>query len=323
MDPTFGDGKHELNRKLYDALLKEDKDKVIELCQNIPEGPLHVLTIHDDTVLHMATYSKQDDLVCKLLGMLSEHNSDKLMHQNKLGNTILHEAAISEDSVPAAKIMLHIAPKLLSVRNNDGETALFRAASYGRKTMFEFLDSEVNKRAKLSESDLLTFHRRNDKTTILHVSIICMHFGISTEDTTTKTGEEYPCGKLFEQKKRKYRSAVPLAEFLTGKDTSWEATESTKGESNPTTHMHESSSTVLQHQDHVGSREKSATGDEIGTEDTLRSGNPPKSPEMNKNVGTPLMLATRHGCTNNVEAILRNYPHPQAVEYIDGEGRNI
>ncbi|KAK3017725.1 hypothetical protein RJ639_003081 [Escallonia herrerae] len=300
MAPTVGDGKHELNRKPYDALLKEDKDKVIELCQNIPEGRLHVLTIHDDTVLHMATYSKQEDLVCNLLDKLSEHHSDKLMHQNKLGNTVLHEAAISEDSVPAAKIMLHIAPKLLSVRNNDGET-------------------------ELSESDRRAFHRRNDKTTILHVSIIYMHFGEYPRLKCMHLFQalEYPCGKLFEQKKRKYRSAVPLAEFLTGKDTSWEATESTKGESNPTTHMHESSSTVLQHQDHVGSREKSATGDEIGTEDTLRSGNPPKSPEMNKIVGTPLMLATRHGCTDIVEAILRNYPHPQAVEYVDGEGRNI
>ncbi|KAK3017737.1 hypothetical protein RJ639_003093 [Escallonia herrerae] len=271
MAPTVDDAKHELNRKLYDALLKEEEDKVIELCQNI--------------------------------------------------------APTSDKTVQAAKIMLRIVPDLLSAHNNNGETALFHAACYGRKTMFEFLDSEVNKRAKLNESDLRAFHRRNDMTTILHVSILCGHFDlalliakryeylvnkqdgdrmtglqllscnasafrsgikgnylkqllyscmtlkpfhmcteshfelsmmpfvsfllivcscISTEDTTTEIGEGFrvPLWEAIRAEKQIYESAVQLAQFLTRKDTSWEATKSTKGESNPKTHSYETSSTV-------------------------------------------------------------------------------
>ncbi|KAK3036978.1 hypothetical protein RJ639_030943, partial [Escallonia herrerae] len=93
----------------------------------------------------------------------------------------------------------------------------------------------------------------------------------------------------------RYESAVQLAKFLTGKDTSWKATKSTKGESNPQTHTYASSST-FQHQDHVASTKKNVAG-------------------------TPLMLATKHGCTEIVDAILEKYP--QAVEHVDGEGRNI
>ncbi|KAK3017733.1 LOW QUALITY PROTEIN: hypothetical protein RJ639_003089 [Escallonia herrerae] len=360
MAPTVGYAKHECNRELYDALLEEEEDRVIELCQNIPEGPLHVLTIHGDTVLHMATYSKQKNLVCDLLGQLPEHHFDKLMHKNEIGNTILHEAATSDEAVQAAEIMLRKAPELLGARNNYGETALFRAARYGRKKMFEFLDSEVNKRAKLSESDRREFHHKNDKTTILHMSILCMHFDLALliakryeylvdkQDRDGMTSLQllscdksafrsrnkgnylkrlfYSCMTLkpfhlcpesfrvplweaIRAEKQRYESAVQLAEFLTGKDTSWEATESNKDESNPTTHM-------------LGSREKSPTGDDVGSEDTLPFGNPQKSQEVNKKVAwTPLMLATRYGCTEIVKAILTKYP--QAVEYVDGKGRNI
>ncbi|KAK3017726.1 hypothetical protein RJ639_003082 [Escallonia herrerae] len=406
MAPTV-DAEHELNGKLYDALLKEEEDKVIKLCQDILDGPLHVLTIHGDTVLHMATYTKQEDLVCNLL-KLSEHHSDKLMHRNVIGNTVLHEAAIS-DRTAAAKIMLRMAPNLLSARNDNGETALFRAARYGKKTMFKFLDSEVNKKAKLSESDLMAFHQRDDMTTILHMTILCDHFdlalqiakrydylvdkqdedgmtglqllscdasafrnriegnylkqlfyscistedttmetgeGISTEDTTMETGEDrnswlkvtnfvnsrswnfvvpgfrVPLWEAIRAEKQRYKSAVQLAKFLSGKDTSWEATESAKGESKPKTHAYESSSTVLKQQRHVGSRQKSPTGDEIGTEDTLPLGNPQKSQDTNEKVAeTPLMSATKYGCTEIVEAILKKYP--QAVEHVDVKGRNI
>ncbi|KAK3036979.1 hypothetical protein RJ639_030944 [Escallonia herrerae] len=47
-----------------------------------------------------------------------------------------------------------------------------------------------------------------------------------------------------------------------------------------------------------------------------------KSQEMNEKVAeTPLILATKSGCTEIVEEILRKYP--QAVEHVDAEGRNI
>ncbi|KAK3017735.1 hypothetical protein RJ639_003091 [Escallonia herrerae] len=377
MAPKVDDAKHELNRRLYDALLKGEEDKVNELCHTIPEGPLHVLTIHGDTVLHMATYSKQKNLVFNLLGMLPEQYFGGLMHKNDVGNTILHEAATSDRIVPAAEKMLRLAPDLLSARNHRGETALFRAARYGKKTMFEFLDKEVNKKTELSASDLRALRRREDMTTILHMSILAEHFDLALliakkyeylvderdEDCMTAlqllscnasafrsgikgnslkqllyscmalepfllcseidTGFKVPLWEAIRAEKQRYESARQLADFLIGKDTSWEATESAMDESKPKTHKYGRVSTVLQNQDHEGSRKKAPTSDESGTEDTLSFKEPEKSQEtINEKVAeTPLILATKSGCTEIVEEILRKYP--QAVEHVDAEGRNI
>ncbi|THG15106.1 hypothetical protein TEA_014023 [Camellia sinensis var. sinensis] len=63
--------------------------------------------------------------------------------------------------------------------NKHGETALFRAAAYGRTEMFEYLDNEINKIfvGEGPEEVGNYFLKRNDKSTILHASIISDHFG--------------------------------------------------------------------------------------------------------------------------------------------------
>ena len=141
-----------LNRELYKALMKGDEQEVIQLCLSIPEGPSRIMTIHMDTVLHMATFSKQADLVLKLLENLPKTHLNKLTSQNDAGNTILHEAATSNSTTNAAREMLNKAPELLSLRNLLGETPIFRAARYGKQRVFEFLADEVDKVcAKMTE----------------------------------------------------------------------------------------------------------------------------------------------------------------------------
>jgi hypothetical protein len=62
------DKDHQLNGELYNALLSEDAEmKVMELCARLDEHAFHILTIHNDTVLHKATYAKQANLVLSLL----------------------------------------------------------------------------------------------------------------------------------------------------------------------------------------------------------------------------------------------------------------
>uniref|UniRef100_A0A7N2LT09 Uncharacterized protein n=1 Tax=Quercus lobata TaxID=97700 RepID=A0A7N2LT09_QUELO len=63
-----------LKRELYNAILKEDVGKVIELCEGFDDHAMHGLTIHGDTVLHVATYSKQTGLVLRLLEALHHHH---------------------------------------------------------------------------------------------------------------------------------------------------------------------------------------------------------------------------------------------------------
>jgi ankyrin repeat protein len=165
-----------ISRELYKALLKDDLEKVIGLCERIDEHALHVLTMHKDTVLHKATYAKQTILVLRLLEALPPLHLDKMTRKNDVGNTILHEAATlnTENSVEVATKMLEKAPELLSMANNLGETALFRAARYGNTEIFNFLADKIK---ELDEVVKQEFIQRDDKTTILHSAILSHHFG--------------------------------------------------------------------------------------------------------------------------------------------------
>ncbi|GFZ03265.1 hypothetical protein Acr_15g0018730 [Actinidia rufa] len=183
--------------------MKGDDAKVVELCKQIPEGPLHTSSIHKDTILHMATYYGKSELALNLLEMLPDSESDKLTMENDTGNTMLHEAANSDKIVPVAMEMLRKAPKLLGMRNKYGETALFVAARYGQMKMFKFLDKQGE------EGERKTFYQKKDQTTILHAAIIHGHFGVRTEDTS-ETEEE--------------------------RDTSWEVTEPAIDTSKPQIH---------------------------------------------------------------------------------------
>ncbi|GFZ03248.1 hypothetical protein Acr_15g0018560 [Actinidia rufa] len=208
---------HFLNGELYEALMKGDDAKVVELCKQIPEGPLHTSSIHKDTILHMATYYGKSELALNLLEMLPDSESDKLTMENDTGNTMLHEAANSDKIVPVAMEMLRKAPKLLGMRNKYGETALFVAARYGQMKMFKFLDKQGE------EGERKTFYQKKDQTTILHAAIIHGHFGVRTEDTS-------------ETEEGIYESAMRFAKFLIERDTSWEVTEPAIDTSKPQIH---------------------------------------------------------------------------------------
>ena len=135
---------------------------------------MSILTIHDDTVLQVASYAKKHDLVLRLLEELPNRHLDKLTHQNHIGNTILHEAAISNYSIDVAKKVLEKAPGLLCMRNHIGETALFQSVRYGKQIMFNFLAKKI---ADYDEPNQKLFLQRRDKTTILHIAILAQHFG--------------------------------------------------------------------------------------------------------------------------------------------------
>ena len=162
-----------INADLYKALQSEDTRTVEQLCEEVEERGLHILTIHDDTVLQVASYAKKHDLVLKLLEELPDRHLDKLTRQNHIGNTILHEAAISNDSIDVAKKVLQKAPGLLCMRNQLGETALFRSVRYGNQVLFNFLAKKIAD----YDGNQKFFLQRKDKTTILHLAILAQHFG--------------------------------------------------------------------------------------------------------------------------------------------------
>lgn len=140
-----------------------------------------MVTIHEDTVLHLATYSKQVNLVLELLERVPHDQLYKLRRPNKIGNTILHEASTLDILVPAAKEMLLKAPDLLYMRNTYGETPLYRSVSYGKIRMFKFLDDEIKKRKQITkvdvEPDREGYYQMPEKTTILHTAVVIEKFG--------------------------------------------------------------------------------------------------------------------------------------------------
>ncbi|KAG6755798.1 hypothetical protein POTOM_039203 [Populus tomentosa] len=334
MEPLMSPGTSEIDRKqkingnLYYALMKGNKKIVAELCQKNQDHALHVITVNDDTVLHMATYAKEASLVEQLLDELPDHHLDKLTRQNGVGNTILHETATSNHTVAVAGKLLKKAPGLLGMRNHNGETALFCAARYGKTDMFNFLAAKVS---GYDEYGLQFYVQRSDKTTILHMAILSLHFDlayrialdythlIGQKDADGMTGlqllscnpsafklepEEGFINLVWREKVQKqkqlHRSAVELAKFLVRKDTSWELTYSSIDQGKPKIHKYGEKGGQERQEVHLFNKI-------LDKEESLGE--------------TPLILATKSGCVEIVEEILKLYP--QAVEHIDDEGRNV
>ncbi|KAK1412367.1 hypothetical protein QVD17_33565 [Tagetes erecta] len=327
----------EINSRLYEALMNKDDDKVLDLCASINKGPLHTVTIHDDTVIHIATYHKRNDLVIALLNMVRACDSHKLTWQNSTGSTILHETGTNNKTVGAAKEMLRRAPMLLGMVNKQRETALFYAARHGKTKIFKYLHDEV--RRTNQGPDLKTFLIRDDKSSILHLAILSRNYWMAYEIAMThkslmKEKDEdgmtplqllscrklEPCSTNFfarwiynlidpnvedtstmlqlvlkNMRKKKFRCvwATKLIKLLVEHDTSWEKTESRFTKTRVKFHEYGNISSTVQQL--------------VTTASHLPD--------------TPLLLATKHGCTQIVEEILDQYP--QAIEHIDKDGRNI
>ncbi|XP_058217995.1 uncharacterized protein LOC131329000 isoform X4 [Rhododendron vialii] len=282
-------GRDERSKELYKALMNEDKERVLELCKQFEDGPFHVVTIHADTVLHVATYSMQADLVLQLLEMVTNDQLDKLTFQNKIGNTILHEASTSDSLVEAAKKMLIKAPGLLYKRNQYDVTPLYRSVCYGKIEMFKFLHDEIQTRKDITgedvEADSEDYYQQKNKTTILHTAVVIESFG-------------YWGVPLWQEKwkqNQRYESALSLAKFLIKKDTSWIATKAVEDWDQTKYHKY-------------------------GGVDPFSSSSSPEQ-KIEKQATTPLFLATKFGCVEIVKEILSEYPW--AVEYIDHDGRTI
>nr|GEU63500.1 ankyrin repeat-containing protein At5g02620-like [Tanacetum cinerariifolium] len=328
------------NKELYEALMKKDDDKVLEICARIPKGPLHTVTIHDDTVIHMAIYHKKTALALTLIDMVRACDSHKLTWQNSSGSTILHETGTNNKTVVAAKEMLRRAPMLLSMTNRQGETALFYAARHGKTQIFKFLHDEVT-RANPGP-DMKTFLVRQDKSTILHLAILSRNYWMAHEIAvrhkhliTEKDEDEMTPLQLLSCRPLDISSTnfftrfvykaidpnvddtsrmlSPLKRMRKNKFKSEWAMKLIKLLVKEDTSWENTESRLTKHRAkfHQYGKSSSATQlDEIPTFESLA-----RLPD------TPLLLATKYRCTQVVEEILESYP--QAIEHVDQDGRNI
>ncbi|PON52160.1 Transmembrane protein [Parasponia andersonii] len=161
---------------LYKSVMKGDEARVKQLYNTISQTPSRPLTVSHDTLLHIAIYMKHETIAREILNNIKD-NRYVLVARNALGDTVLHEAAAT-NMTGLAKEMLSLAPELLSMNNNLGETPLFRATHHGQAQMFELLAHEVDQKGREFRHLHLS---RADFTSILHISILAEFFGIPSE----------------------------------------------------------------------------------------------------------------------------------------------
>ncbi|KAL6333867.1 hypothetical protein AAG906_031166 [Vitis piasezkii] len=139
---------------LYKALMKKDYENVAKVCHKLPEGPLQRISLHNDTVLHVAAHAAQSDVVLDLLNMLPKDLNPATSH----GMIDVTEELLRRDA------------GLLIACNNLGEKPIFCAARYGQTSMFDFLAWKMGL-GQQSPEDCKAHLQRNDGTTVLHISI--------------------------------------------------------------------------------------------------------------------------------------------------------
>lgn len=149
------------------------------------------VTIYGDTVFHIAAYRGDAKLLSYLLEKLPSNNiREVLSRKNIYGNTPLHDAANCTEDIRAAVILvrkllvaeegtkrvhekdMREREELLKVRNNLGETPLYKAAALGNFELLKHLAAEAKQLGDMKDH----FHR-NDHFSILQIAIIGQHFG--------------------------------------------------------------------------------------------------------------------------------------------------
>ncbi|KAL6347347.1 hypothetical protein AAG906_016817 [Vitis piasezkii] len=167
MADTNSTDQQELRDHLFIHLISKDDKKVTQLCSSHREGPLQRISVYNDTVLHMASRFKRSKLVRDLLEMLpKECNHELAATENNAGSNILHEVAASDTMIDVAEEMLKRDPELLI------------APRYGQTEMFKFLAREM-KLTERSPEDGKQYLQRNDRTTVLHISIFTECFELA------------------------------------------------------------------------------------------------------------------------------------------------
>ena len=163
------------------------------------ERVLHVpfpVTLSEDTALHLAVYSNQEQPLKDLLEIVNDMEFlvpeteslqnplsilpeiEFLKRKNKFGNTVLHEATIY-GNYEAVKLLIDSCDDLLKETNNYGETPLFTAAGFAEAEIVEFLIRSKPEQCVDDNGRLLSIHikRTKDDLSILSNAIRGQHFG--------------------------------------------------------------------------------------------------------------------------------------------------
>ncbi|KAG6695437.1 hypothetical protein I3842_09G097200 [Carya illinoinensis] len=162
-------------KEIYEGIMKGNREEVMAKYAKLKSGDPSVnSTVFKDTILHIAIYMRQEDIAREILKKCSQ---ETLLKPNAIGNTVLHEAS-EANMMNLAKDLLILVPDLLDKVNKHGETALFRAAHFGCAEMFTVLADIIAQKERHQGTALKPHLERDDKKTILQITIIAGFFGV-------------------------------------------------------------------------------------------------------------------------------------------------
>ncbi|KAM7271403.1 hypothetical protein ACFE04_030617 [Oxalis oulophora] len=200
----------------YRAMLRKDWKALKSYYTEHKDADSVDMTITHDTGLHIVVYSGDEKLLEELLNIVPPCTCRR---QNGHGNTALHEAA-STGNLKIAQLLLDydekerlvhadclpVKPKLIEIKNFSGETALLRAAAFGKTKMVNYLFSKFENTAD-----------RADFAAILHVAVLGKHFGtalalLKLEDSLAEKIDEngMTCFQLLANMPSAFKSGVTM-----------------------------------------------------------------------------------------------------------------
>ncbi|GFZ04753.1 hypothetical protein Acr_17g0003250 [Actinidia rufa] len=170
-------------KMLSNYALKGLWPEVVDIYKRYPELHDAKISRTQDTALHMAVSSGKEDVVQKLVDIISKTGDvakkKTLNVQNERGNTPLHLAA-ALGNVEMCKLIAKVDAGLIGVRNNEKETPFFVAALNGKKDAFLCLHDLIIPGGDENEKTKKGYgycRRIFDGQTILHVAIEGEYFG--------------------------------------------------------------------------------------------------------------------------------------------------
>ncbi|KAJ0081614.1 hypothetical protein Patl1_09847 [Pistacia atlantica] len=182
----------------YQTASLKDWEGFKEFYESNPDSLFHPLTINKDYAFHIAASTGNKQLLRDLVEMIPTPRIQEALTQLKdeYGNTALHEVATS-DNVDAAEFLVKMLWKsideteqiiedheidpsckmdqFLKVKNNLGETPLYRAAALGNAKMVKYLAGEIE---KVGDTKASHFYRY-DTISIFHIAVLAQHFDIA------------------------------------------------------------------------------------------------------------------------------------------------
>ncbi|XP_057751954.1 ankyrin repeat-containing protein ITN1-like isoform X1 [Arachis stenosperma] len=143
---------------------------------------LDPLDLFGNTAIHIATHSDNPNLLQELLELLPRQERWRAMRMgNCVNNTLLHEIVFCT-TVDMAGVVFKLEKELqeevesydplVEVRNDSGESPLFRAAKLGKLKMLKYMANHV-------VGDIRSHFVRFDRCSILHACILGQFFDVA------------------------------------------------------------------------------------------------------------------------------------------------